>query len=81
MLRDVKRCGSAAIDLAFVAAGIYDGFWEEGLALYDVGAGILMVTEAGGVVCDFNGKDDVPGSGVIAASPELAVQIRSALQL
>lgn len=81
MLRDVKRCGSAAIDLAFVAAGIYDGFWEEGLALYDVGAGMLMVTEAGGVVCDFNGKNDVPGSGVIAASPELAVQIRSALQL
>ena len=57
-LRDVKRCGSAAVDLALVAAGVYDGFWEHGLGLYDVGAGMLIAAEAGAVVCDCNGKDN-----------------------
>lgn len=53
----VRRFGAAALDLAYVAAGIYDGFWEEGLKPWDTAAGILMVTEAGGKVSDYNGDN------------------------
>lgn len=51
-----RRCGSAAIDLAYVASGIFDGFWEEGLNPWDVAAGYLLVKNAGGKVTDFAGK-------------------------
>jgi myo-inositol-1(or 4)-monophosphatase len=51
----VRRAGAAALDLAFVAAGWLDGFWEKGLNSWDVGAGSLLVEEAGGVVSDFTG--------------------------
>lgn len=54
--RGVRRFGSAAIDLAYVACGKYDGFWEEGLKSWDTGAGILLVREAGGSVTDYPGK-------------------------
>ena len=47
----------AALDLAFVAAGRYDGFWERGLSLWDIAAGILLVREAGGLVSDFASRD------------------------
>ena len=80
-LRDIKRCGSAAIDLAFVAAGIYDGFWEYGLGLYDVGAGMLLVTEAGGIVSDFNRKNNVPYDGIVAAAPGIADELLDTLQI
>jgi len=53
----VRRFGSAALDLAWVAAGRYDGYWEEGLQYWDVAAGILLVREAGGFVTDFRGGD------------------------
>ena len=72
-LRDIKRCGSAALDLAMTAAGIYDGYWEEGLQLYDIAAGVVIVQEAGGMVCDFNGKDNFPADGIIAG-PEPVVR-------
>jgi myo-inositol-1(or 4)-monophosphatase len=52
----VRRMGSAAIDLAYVAAGRYEGFWEVALNPWDVAAGALLVTEAGGAVTDFGGK-------------------------
>ena len=52
-----RRFGSAALDLAWVAAGRYDGFWEENLEEWDVAAGILLVREAGGFVTDFRGGD------------------------
>jgi myo-inositol-1(or 4)-monophosphatase len=55
--RAVRRDGSAAIDLAYVACGRFDGFWEEGLNAWDVAAGILMIKEAGGKVTDFDGGD------------------------
>lgn len=71
-LRDIKRCGSAALDLAFTAAGIYDGYWEEGLQLYDMAAGIVIAREAGATVCDFNGKEDFVADGIIAAPPAIA---------
>lgn len=53
---DVRRSGSAALDMAWVAAGRVDGFWEHGLSPWDVAAGWLLVSEAGGRVSDFNGK-------------------------
>ena len=52
----VRRDGSAALDLAYVACGRFDGFWEDGLNPWDVAAGILLITEAGGQVTDFKGR-------------------------
>ena len=68
----VRRFGAAALDLAWVAAGRFDGFWERDLSPWDLAAGILMVTEAGGVVTDADGGDDVLGTGsVCCANAEL----------
>lgn len=52
----VRRPGSAALDLASVAAGRFDGFWERGLSSWDVAAGMILVTEAGGMVSNYKGK-------------------------
>lgn len=54
---DVRRSGSAALDMAWIAAGRADGFWEFNLSPWDVAAGLLLVREAGGKVTDFSGKD------------------------
>jgi len=51
----VRRDGSAAIDLAYVACGRFDGFWEDGLHPWDVAAGVVIIEEAGGLVTDFRG--------------------------
>jgi myo-inositol-1(or 4)-monophosphatase len=68
----VRRFGSAALDLAYVAAGRYDGFWEGGLSIWDIAAGILLVREAGGLVSDLDGGDSMLSSGrVIAANNRL----------
>ena len=64
----VRRWGAAALDLAFVAAGRYDAFFEYGLAPWDVAAGLLMVQEAGGLVSDTAGKPYVLGGPSILAS-------------
>jgi myo-inositol-1(or 4)-monophosphatase len=78
--RGMRRCGAAAIDLAFVACGRYDGFWELGLRIWDVAAGAMLVREAGGVVSDFSGGDDWLESGnLIAANPKLAAAIQAEL--
>eukprot|EP01034_Spumella_vulgaris_P016643 gene16643-21245_t len=53
----IRRFGAASLDLAWVAAGRYDGFWESDLKIWDVAAGILLVREAGGFVSDFRGGD------------------------
>src|SRR5512139_3114134 len=53
----IRRFGSAALDLAWVAAGRFDGFWEEDLQQWDIAAGILLVREAGGFVTDFRGSE------------------------
>jgi myo-inositol-1(or 4)-monophosphatase len=66
----VRRFGSAALDLAWVAAGRYDGFWEEGLQPWDIAAGILLVREAGGFVGDFAGRDRALESGQVLATNE-----------
>jgi myo-inositol-1(or 4)-monophosphatase len=64
----VRRWGAAALDLAFVAAGRYDAFFELGLAPWDVAAGILLVKEAGGVVCDISGQPYELGGRSLLAS-------------
>ena len=68
----IRRDGSAALDLAYVACGRYDGFWEMGLSSWDVAAGSLIVSEAGGVATDFQGRGSYITSGdIIAASPDI----------
>ena len=69
---DVRRAGSAALDLAYVAAGRLDGFWEIGLAPWDMAAGALLIREAGGLVGDFSGEDRYLETGnIVTANPKL----------
>ncbi len=68
----IRRPGSAALDLAWIAAGRCDGFWEFNLNAWDIAAGALIVREAGGIVTDFYGKDSYLETGdIIAASPKV----------
>ena len=68
----IRRFGSAALDLAWVAAGRYDGFWEEDLKFWDIAAGLILVREAGGYVTDFRGSDPGIEKGqVLAANDQL----------
>ena len=64
----VRRFGSAALDLAYVAAGRFDGYWERDLSPWDLAAGILLVTEAGGKVTDLDGGSDVLTKGSVCAA-------------
>lgn len=69
---DIRRAGSAALDLAYVAAGRLDGFWEIGLSPWDVAAGALLVREAGGFVGDFKGNDSFLDAGqIVAGTPKV----------
>jgi myo-inositol-1(or 4)-monophosphatase len=68
-IEDFRRAGTASLDLAYVAAGRVDGFFEIGLKPWDVAAGTLLVREAGGVVSDFSGNDHVEESDSILAAP------------
>ena len=69
--RGIRRAGSAALDLAYVAAGRTDGFWEMGLNQWDIAAGIVLVREAGGFVSDLEGGESFFNSGdIIAANPK-----------
>jgi myo-inositol-1(or 4)-monophosphatase len=77
---DVRRIGAAALDLAYVAAGRFDGFWEYGLSPWDFAAGMLLVREAGGYVSDPDAEEDPLASGnVLAANDHLHGALRSAL--
>ena len=68
----VRRPGSAALDLAYVAAGWFDGFFEINLSKWDIAAGGLLVTEAGGIVSDFSEKDGWLESGnIVATNPKI----------
>ena len=66
----VRRFGAASLDLAWVAAGRFDGFWERGLSPWDMAAGMLMVREAGGVVSDFGGSGLMFDKGEIVCANE-----------
>jgi myo-inositol-1(or 4)-monophosphatase len=72
----IRNGGSAALDLANVAAGRCDGFYEKGLKAWDIAAGSLLVTEAGGICGEFNGESDYLHKGdIIAASPKVFGQM------
>ena len=66
--RALRRPGSAAIDLCYVAMGRFDGFWEFGLKPWDIAAGMIIIREAGGRVTDFQGDDDLKDLGELVAS-------------
>lgn len=72
---DIRRAGAATLDLAYVACGRLDGFWEMGLHIWDIAAGILLVKEAGGMVCDPHGGEDYLKTGnIVAANPTIMRQ-------
>jgi myo-inositol-1(or 4)-monophosphatase len=76
----LRRPGAAALDLAYVAAGFYDGFWEVGLNAWDVAAGSLLIQEAGGLIGDLTGEGDfLHGGQVIAATPKIFAQMVAVL--
>jgi myo-inositol-1(or 4)-monophosphatase len=68
---DLRRTGAASLDLAYVGAGVFDGFFELGLGLWDIAAGALLVTEAGGVVTDWTGDADAVfvSGNILAGTP------------
>jgi myo-inositol-1(or 4)-monophosphatase len=70
--RGVRRAGAAAVDLAFVADGRLDGYWERGLSPWDLAAGVVLVEQAGGVVCSYDGTPaDLCSGRLIACTPAL----------
>jgi myo-inositol-1(or 4)-monophosphatase len=72
----IRRCGAAALDLAYTAAGVYDGFFEFRLSPWDIGAGILLIEEAGGVVTDLDGgRGYFAGGNVIAGAPAVQKEL------
>lgn len=80
-VRGMRRCGSAALDLAYLAAGRYDGFWEIGLQPYDTAAGVVIVEEAGGKVTDFRGgRDYIFGENILASNGVIHQLIRDNLK-
>lgn len=80
-IADVRRPGSAALDLAYVAAGRLDGFWEFGLNKWDMAAGALLIQEAGGMVGDFGGGKDYLDSGnIVAGTPKVYEAMLKTLQ-
>ena len=75
--RGVRRGGAAAIDLAFVASGKVDGYWERGLEIWDLAAGAIIVKEAGGVVTDYPNEEFNLNSGrILACSPNLEKELK-----
>lgn len=77
----LRRPGAAALDLAYVATGRLDGFFEKGLAPWDIAAGALLITEAGGIIGNFSGDSDYLHVGdVLAGTPKVFGQMVNALQ-
>jgi myo-inositol-1(or 4)-monophosphatase len=77
----IRRLGSASLDLAYVAAGRFDAFWERGLAAWDIAAGVLMIREAGGFATDCDSdKSPLDTGNIVAANADLLPQIKRELQ-
>ena len=77
----VRRAGSATLDLAYVAAGRLDGFWEFGLSPWDMAAGALLITEAGGLVGDLSGENRYLETGnIIAGNPKVFVELLKTIE-
>ena len=70
-LEDLRRPGAVSLDLAWVASGVFDGFFELGLGNYDVAGGALLVEEAGGVVTDWSGGPDYLSGDILAGPPQI----------
>jgi myo-inositol-1(or 4)-monophosphatase len=78
--RDLRRMGAAALDLAYVAAGRFDGYWEEGLSAWDMAAGIVLVREAGGYVTAVDGSPvDLERGSILAGNAHVHGQLHKAL--
>jgi myo-inositol-1(or 4)-monophosphatase len=72
----LRRPGAASLDLAYVAAGRYDGFFESGLKPWDMAAGALLITEAGGLVGTYRGEENYLSSGeIMAGNPRIFAQL------
>lgn len=81
LTQGVRRPGSAAIDLCYVAAGMFDGFWEEGLKPWDTAAGAVMVREAGGKVSNYEGDPYTPyQKSIVAANPFIHEAMLNAIE-
>lgn len=77
----IRRAGSSALDLAYVAAGRLDGYWEIGLRPWDIAAGILLIREAGGLVSDFSGGSSYMESGnIVTGGPKCFKSLLQAVQ-
>ena len=77
----IRRWGTASLDLAYVAAGRFDGFWERGLKPWDVAAGLLLVREAGGFVATIEGDGNpVEDGSIVAGNPNVFETLRSVLR-
>ena len=70
----VRRLGAASLDLAYVASGRYDGFWERGLHSWDIAAGLLLVKEAGGLIEPIHIENDVLKDGELIAGNEISFE-------
>lgn len=80
-VQGIRRPGSAALDLCYTAAGVFDGYWEWHLHPWDVGAGILLIEEAGGIVTNLQGEPYRFGdSGILAAGSTIHALLRAGLQ-
>ena len=78
---DIRRAGSAALDLAYVAAGRLDGFWESGLNAWDIAAGALIVREAGGITTDYQGNENYLELGqVVSGNPKIMSEMLRKIQ-
>ena len=76
----IRRAGAASLDLAYVACGRLDGFWEYGLKPWDMAAGVLLIEEAGGMISDFKGGHSFLQNGdIIAGSPKIFTEIISSI--
>jgi myo-inositol-1(or 4)-monophosphatase len=77
----IRRTGSAALDLAYVAAGRLDGFWEFGVYPWDIAAGCLLISEAGGLVADLGGGEEYLKSGnLVAGTPKVFAQLLQVIE-
>ena len=77
----IRRNGSAALDLAWVAAGRFDGFWERNLKSWDIAAGIVLVREAGGIVSEMDGGDVMKTGSIVAGNEDIVPLVQEQLRL
>jgi myo-inositol-1(or 4)-monophosphatase len=73
----IRRFGAAALDLAWVAHGRFDGYWELGIKPWDIAAGLLLVREAGGYATDVRDGDSLETGNIVAGNPHLHAKLRT----